>query len=370
MELLQTIFHHGWSFIVIISVIVFVHEFGHYYIAKLGGVKVDEFSIGFGPELFGWNNKSGTRWKVCLFPLGGYVKMFGDLSAASTPDKEKLTHLTEEEKKVAFHLKPLKIKAAVVAAGPIANYIFAIIILTGFYMAYGKPHTVPEVSEVIKDSAAEKSGLKEGDLIITLDNNEITRFEDLRRISSLNPDTEMEIMVKRGEETLKINITPKLSETKDIFGNSVKVGLLGIKSSKTDYEPVSVVGAFTGAVHETYQISASTLKAIGQIITGKRNADEISGILRIGKFSAQATEKGLTTVFWFLAVLSINLGLVNLFPIPVLDGGHLLYYTIEAVKGAPIADKVQEYGFRLGFAMLVMLMAFALYNDLKYFNLF
>ncbi len=362
--------HYFASFILIISVIVFIHEYGHFWVARKCGVKIDAFSIGFGPELFGWTDKHGCRWQVAAFPLGGYVKMFGDISAASTPDKKKLEKLSKSEQKMAFHCKPLSNKAAIVAAGPAANFILAIFILTFFIMYYGKPQSSAEVGDVMKGSAAATLGLRSGDYITNLDGKEIKRFEDIREIATMNPGTPIDIIFVRDGRKIKEVITPKLSETKDIFGNKVRVGLIGITSSGVFYEKVGPSGAIIEAIKQTYSISKNTLVAIGQIITGKRSSSEISGILRIGKYSGQATEKGFSTVIWFMAVLSINLGLINLFPVPLLDGGHLMFYAIEAAKGRPLAERVQNFSFRIGFALLITLMIFATINDLRYFNLF
>jgi len=358
------------SFVFVISIIVFVHEFGHYYVAKLCGVKIETFSIGFGPEIWGWNDKSGTRWKIAVLPLGGYVKMFGDTNPASVPDSQKIAEFSQAEKKIAFHCKPLWQKAAVVIAGPASNFLFAIVVLSCFFIYYGKPHSVPEVGSVMPGSAAEQIGLKSGDIVEELDGQKIERFEDLRVIASMNPDTKMKITYSRGGKKINGSITPKLSESHDIFGNKVKVGLLGIASSKVEYEKIGFPRAIFEAFNETYQLSINTLKAIGQIITGKRDSSELSGILRIGKYSGQAAEQGASAVLWLMVVLSVNLGLVNLFPIPMLDGGHLLFYAIEAASGRPLAERFQQFGFKFGLAVLVALMLFATFNDLKYFNLF
>lgn len=369
-EFLSDAGHYVASFFVIISIIVFIHEYGHFWVARRTGVKVEAFSIGFGPELFGWNDKKGTRWKISLMPLGGYVKMFGDIGPSSAPDDDTLAKMTEEERKGAFHFKPLWAKAAVVAAGPMANFILAAVILVGFFTLFGRPETLPEIGKVQEGSAAEEIGLQSGDVILSLNGESISRFEEIRRIASIRPNEVMEITYQRDGETRSDTIVPKLTQSKDIFGNEVEIGLLGITSSGTGYRNMGLLEAIPAGVIEVYNISANTMKAIGQIITGTRSAEELSGVLRIGKYSGQATEQGISTVLWFMAVLSVNLGLINLFPIPVLDGGHLMYYLIEAFKGRPMAHEFQEWGMRVGFALLIMLMVFATYNDLKHFNLF
>ena len=369
MEMLPQLLHSLVAFIIIISVIVFVHEFGHYWVARRCGVRVETFSIGFGQELFGWNDKHGTRWKVSLFPLGGYVKMFGDSSAASTPDGEKLKKMTAKEKKEAFHYKKLSQKAAIVAAGPIANFLFSMLLLSFFFVAYGRPETSPEISEVAKGSAAEAAGLQKGDVIVTLGGQNIVRFEDLRSMASMHPGEKLEVSFMRHGKLVNGSVTPKLTESTDIFGNKVKVGLLGVGSSAVNYKPMGFAKAVPAGIAEVYNISKNTLDAVGQMIIGKRSAGELSGVLRIGQYSGQAADKGIAVVLWFMAVLSVNLGLINLFPIPVLDGGHLVFYAIEAVKGRPLAERAQEFGYRIGFSLLILLMVFATYNDLRHLNI-
>lgn len=370
MDLVSIITQNIFSFIFILSIIVFIHEYGHYWVAKKAGVKIESFSIGFGKELFGWNDEAGTRWKVSLIPLGGYVKMFGDEGAASTPDGEALEEMNEEDRKVAFHTQPLLPRFLIVLAGPLANFIFSIIILWGFFAVYGKPETLPVVAEVMEGSAAASIGIQEGDVIVEMDGKDINRFQDLKTVSSMHPDIEVTISYKRGEEIITGVITPKKSVTTDIFGNKIEVGLIGISSDKVTNKEVDFFAAAGEAVVETYSLSARTLEALGQMITGQRPADQISGILRIADYSGKSVEQGLRTVLWFMAILSINLGLVNLFPIPMLDGGHLFFYMIEAVRGKPLSEKVQEHMFRAGFAVLISLMIFATFNDLKHFNVF
>lgn len=370
MEWLSLIAHNFLSFVVIISVIVFIHEFGHYWVAKRCGVKIDAFSIGFGPEIFGWKDKSGTRWKISAFPLGGYVKMFGDEGAASTPDNEKIRKLSAEEEKVAFHTQPLLAKSAIVSAGPIANFLLAILILTFFFAFYGRPETTPEVGDVQPESAAANIGLQTGDIITSLDGTNIARFEDIRTIASIHPEEEINITYLRDGKEINTSITPTLSESSDVFGNSIKIGLLGITSNQIIHKKLGWGESAVTAVHETWSISMRTLEALGQMITGRRSADELSGILRIADYSGKSVDQGLRTVFWFMAILSINLGLINLFPIPMLDGGHLMFYVIEAVSGRPLAERFQEAAFRVGFVLLILLMVFATFNDLKHFGVF
>lgn len=370
MEIAQLLLHNVLSFIVIISVIVFVHEFGHYWVAKKSGVKIDSFSIGFGPEIFGWNDKSGTRWKLSLVPMGGYVKMFGDDSAASTPDAAKVKKMTAAERKVAFHTQSLPIKFAIVSAGPVANFILAIVIFTFFFSHYGKPVALPQVGEVKAESAAAQAGLQKGDMILTLDGSAVHDFSDIRNLVALSPNIPIAVEYERAGEKRTTTLTPALVESVDVFGNKARMGVIGVTSGEMRHEELAPGQAFVTSITETYGICARTLKALGQMITGTRPADELSGILRIGDYSGDAVKQGMQMVLWFMAVLSINLGLVNLFPVPMLDGGHLFFYMVEAVRGKPLPERMQEVFFRFGFALLMALMVFATFNDLKYFGVF
>ena len=370
MELLNNFFYNGAAFIFVLTIIVFIHEFGHYYIAKLSGVKIEVFSIGFGKEIFGWNDKSGTRWKVCWIPAGGYVKMFGDVNPASAPDSDKIKNFTEEEKKLAFHSKPLFKKAAIVAAGPIANFVLAIAIITYFFSFYGKSTTLPQISSIAENSAAEKAGLLKGDLITSIDGTSVKSFSDIQRLISINTGTPIEITVNRSNKKISTTATPTMVTSEDIFGNQSKKALLGVSSNEISYEKLSIIEAVPAAFTETYQISASTLKAMKQMIFGERSLKEISGPIGIAKYSGQASKKGVETLLWFITILSINLGLINLFPIPILDGGHLLYYFVEAIRGKPMADKFQEIGFKIGMALLATLIIFAVFNDIRNLNIF
>ncbi len=369
MEALTLLVHNIFSFVVILSAIVFIHEYGHYWVAKRCGVKIESFSIGFGREIFGWTNKSGTRWKIGWAPLGGYVKMFGDSSAASTPDNEKIKTMTEEEKGQAFYYKKLYQRFLIVLAGPAANFITAIVILSFFFAVYGRPETKPIIEVVMKDSAADEIGLRPGDEITELDGKKITRFEQIKGVVSLNPDIAIDIKYIRNGKEVLAKITPKSHETKDIFGDVTKIGLIGVSSTIADFKKLPVPQAMVASVEETYDICDKTMKALGQMILGQRSAQDISGILRIADYSGKSVDQGIKMVFWFVAILSINLGLVNLFPIPMLDGGHLFFYLIEALRGRPLSEKTQEYFFRFGFLLLMSLMLFATFNDLRHFNI-
>lgn len=362
---LMDAFHYAWSFFLILSIIVFIHEFGHYIVAKLCGVKIIAFSIGFGRELFGWTDKSGTRWKFSLVPMGGYVQMFGDAGAASTPDNEKAVEMTEAEKAASFHHKPLWKKTLIVAAGPAFNFMLTIGILTAMLMSYGLPSAEPLVSEVLEDSAAAAADIRAGDLIRSVDGEEVESFGDIPRLIMTNTGTPITLTLEREDELLTKTLTPRLQESEDALGNTVSIPLIGLRSQPHNIREMNLFQAMGEAVQRTYDICAMSLEAVGQMFAGERDATELKGPIGIAKLSGQATGVSFETVLWFIALLSANLGLVNLFPIPLLDGGHLLYYAIEAGTGRPLAEKFQEYGFRLGFALIACLMAFTILNDIR-----
>lgn len=371
MEWLANIPHYFLSFTVVISTIVFVHEFGHFIVARACGVRVEVFSIGFGKEMFGWNDKHGTRWKLAWLPFGGYVKMFGDAGAASTADVEKLEAMHDAEKPYSFHFKPLWQKALIVAAGPVANFLLTIAVFTYFIFTTGLASTSPVVGEVLPDSAAYEAGFKKGDKITRIDDEEITRFSDISRIIITNLGKPVDVTFDRKGETKHVTLTPRMVEDEDALGNKVKRPLIGIRSQNITYHDVGLGSALAHAVQQTYELCETSLHVLGQMIRGERSADELKGPLGIAKLSGEATQQGettretLRTVLWFIAMLSVNLGLVNLFPIPMLDGGHLMYYALEAVRGRPMAEKFQEYGFRFGFLMIASLMAFTIFNDIR-----
>lgn len=365
MEFLTNLLHTLGSFFIVISVIVFIHEFGHYFIAKLCGVKIVAFSIGFGKEIYGRTDKSGTRWKLSLLPLGGYVKMYGDASEASTADEEAIEQMSEADKKLTFHHKPLWKKAAIVSAGPIANFLLTIAVFCYFIMTNGLPSTEPVVGSVMPDSPAEVAGLKAGDHIYQINDVKISRFNDIPFYISTNLGTPVTLYIERGSENIQVTLTPKETEDDDGLGNKVKRPLIGIKSPEIKYKDVGLTAAIGESVRRTYMICETTLKVLGQMITGQRSAADLKGPVGIAQLSGQAADKDFYTVLWLIAMLSANLGLVNLLPIPMLDGGHLAYYAAEAARGKPLAQKVQDYGFRAGFVILMSLMAFTIINDLR-----
>ena len=363
MELLTGLWTYVVPFLIVLTVLVFVHELSHYLVARRNGVRIEVFSIGFGPELFGFTDRVGTRWKFSAVPLGGYVKMFGDADAASTPGGG-LRDMTEQERAVSFHHKRLGQRAAVVAAGPAANFLFAILALGILFVSQGQPFTPPDIGVVQPGSAAEEAGLLPGDRILAIDGAEIERFEDVQQIVRMNPGEAMDLLVQRDGREVALSVTPQITEVTDRFGNTHRIGLLGVGRSGIEYRRLDPLSALWNAGKETVQLTVGTLGAVGQMIAGARGTEELGGPLRIAQMSGEVAQSGVVALVWFMAILSINLGLINLFPIPMLDGGHLLFYAVEAVRGKPLGDKAQDYGFRIGLALVLTLMVFATWNDL------
>lgn len=363
MDLLNLVWTNGLSFVFMLSVIVFVHEMGHYLIARYNGVRVEVFSIGFGPELFGWDTRSGTRWKVSLLPLGGYVKMFGDVGAASTPSAEVST-MPPEDRAVSFHHKRLGQRMAIVFGGPFANFVLAVVVLAGLFMTVGQRITPADISAVLPGSAAEVAGMQAGDMILRIGDRSIERFEELQEVVRESAGVPLRIVVLRDDIETELVVTPRKVEREDRFGNFVSHGELGVSRSGVAFKRHDPLAAMWAATEETVRITKLTLRAVGQMIAGTRGAEELGGPVRIFQITGQMAEDGTVALFWLMAVLSINLGLINLFPIPMLDGGHLLFYAFEAVRGKPLGERAQEYGFRVGLALVVSLMIFATWNDL------
>ena len=363
MEIVNLIWTNGLSFVFILSVIVFIHEMGHYLVARYNGVRIDVFSIGFGREIFGWNDSTGTRWKVCVLPLGGYVKMFGDADVASKPGED-LPEMKPEDKAISFHHKRLGQRSAIVLAGPMANFILAIFILAIMFVTVGQRITPALISIVQPDGAAAAAGMIPGDRITAIDDTEIDRFEMVQRIVRASVGESLLFTIERDGEVIELVMIPRRVEVTDGFGNRQKFGQIGVGRKGVEFVRHGPLKAVWAAVEETASLTMATLDALGQIISGNRSAEELGGPIRIAQVSGQVAEDGLVTVFWFMAVLSINLGLINLFPVPMLDGGHLLFYVYEAIRGKPLGERAQEYSFRVGLAMVLSLMIFATWNDL------
>jgi regulator of sigma E protease len=353
-------------FLLVLTALIFVHELGHFWVARRAGVRVETFSIGFGRELIGWTDRAGTRWKIGWLPLGGYVKMFGDADAASTPDRAAETGMTDADKAVSFHHKSLGWRAAIVAAGPMANFLFAIVIFAALFLGHGRPVTAPVVGSVVEGMPADKAGMRGGDRIVAINGQAIDRFEQIQRVVLLNLDSPLQVDLKRGDEAIRLALRPVIIEETDRLGNPMRLARLGIRSAgQREVEEISSpTRAIWLAVEETWVQTVGSLQAVGQMIVGRRGADELSGPLGIAKVSGEAAQSSLSTLIALAATLSISLGLINLFPIPMLDGGHLVFYAFEAVRGRPLGPRAQEYGFRLGLVLVVSLMVFATWQDL------
>ena len=455
MEFLNPLWNYVLPFLVILTILVFVHEMGHYYVAKRAGVRVEAFSIGFGPELFGWTDKAGTRWRFAAIPLGGYVKMFGE-TERDLDENGAERGLTPAEKAVSFQHKRLGQRAAIVFAGPFVNYLFAILVLGILFAIAGQsfspsiigsvtagsaaekaglktgdkivqvagrdverfeeiiqavgirpgqrvpmvierngqrrgvdvdvgvriltdkrgnqspfgelgagPFVPPVVGRVVANSAAEEAGFQPGDVFVKLKGQPIETFDDVRKIVIANAGVPLDVVMRRGESDVALTITPKWQTSKDKDGNVIKVGgVIGVSPQAAFRMQHGVFESFVQAVRETYGLTIATFTAIGQMIAGTRSTRDLSGPLRIAEISGDMAQNGLYNFFWFLGVLSLHLCIINLLPVPMLDGGHLLFYGFEALRGKPLGQRAQEYGFRIGLALVITLMVFATWNDL------
>lgn len=446
--LAQNIWIYGGSLLLVLSVLVFVHEWGHYIVARMCGVRVEKFSIGFGKEIFGFTDKAGTRWKFSMIPLGGYVQLFGDTDPASAghsdqvQDGEETRQMTEEERAQALFAKPVWQKSAIVFAGPAINFIFAIFLLAGLFYVKGQPVSAPVVGAVQEGSPAEKYGFLPTDIIVSIDGKTIDSFSDIRREVLVALDEERHFVVQRGDEFVDIHAMPERIESEDNFGFKSSSGRLGIISAENgllidaiteidgiayndhaqkietlkgklgssftilmgeasdtnkaftvrpplmkntelgskedvlkeslflsdldtkEFVSHTLMTALQSATKETYVMTRSSIEALWQMVVGVRSAQELGGIVRIGAISGEMAQKGVVPLIMLTALLSINLGFINLLPIPMLDGGHLMFYGTEAVLGRPVSERTQEYAFRVGFVFLIGIMAFANLNDL------
>jgi len=362
-------------FIILILVVVFIHEYGHYYFAKKYGVGVTDFSIGFGKEIFGWNDKSGTRWKICWIPLGGYVKFFGDRNVYSQADhQEILEKYSEEDQQKLFTLKPLYQRALIVFGGPLANFILALVIFFSIYTFIGKDFTPAVINEVQKDSPAMVAGLKQDDIILEIDGNEVKSIMDVSKYITMSTDDFIDFKVKRSYDELILKVKPDMVLSEDNLGNQLNKRMVGIKlgayNDEINHVKLGPAQAIYHAAHEVYYVSISSLKYIGGMIAGKADTSQLGGPIRIAKISGQVADIGILAFISMMAYISISLGLINLFPIPMLDGGHLMFYGIEKVLGRPLSQKTQEGFFRIGMFLLLSLMFFTTFNDLKDLGLF
>jgi regulator of sigma E protease len=368
--LLQTfidkLYHYGLPFVVVLSILVFVHEFGHFWVARRCGVKIETFSIGFGGEIFGWTDKQGTRWRVGWLPVGGFVKMFGDADASSKPDALAASQMNEDERRVAFAHKALWQKALIVGAGPGINFLFAILVMAGLFATVGQPFTPPVIGKIQPGSAAEQAGLQPGDLVKSVDGVEVHRFEELRQMIMLDTGEALTLSLLRDGRPMTLKATPEIVDERDLLGNTQKIGRLGmLPSGDVVIRHEDPFTALWQASRETWTITATSLETLGQMIIGRRSTDDLSGPIGIGQLSGEVWKEGFVPVVHFIALLSINLGLINLFPIPVLDGGHLLFYAIEAVRRRPVSERALALGFRVGFALIVSFFVFVMWHDLS-----
>jgi regulator of sigma E protease len=351
-------------FLFVLTIVVFVHELGHFLVGRWCGVDVKTFSIGFGREIFGFNDRHGTRWRFALIPLGGYVKFSGDADASSAPDDEAVSRMSAQERARSFPAQSLGERAAIVAAGPIANFILAILIFAGIFMFYGKQASPARVNTVFPNSAAAEAGFKTGDLVLTIDGKKIETFTDMQRIVAINPDVTLDFTVDRDGKEIVLKAKPKLDEHKDRFGNLLRVGRLGITGLMDPPVRVGPFAALSLGAAETWFVVDRTFSYIGGIVAGRESADQLGGPLRIAQVSGQVASVSFTALMHLTAVLSVSIGLLNLFPVPLLDGGHLMFYLFEAIRGRPLSEKAQEMGFRIGLALVIMLMIFATWNDI------
>jgi regulator of sigma E protease len=365
----------GWGvisyvipFLFVLTVVVFFHELGHFLVARWNGVRVLVFSIGFGKELFGFNDRHGTRWKISAIPLGGYVKFFGDENAASVPDTAAAAAMNEAERRQSFVHQRVGPRAAIVVAGPLANFLLAITIFASLFMLFGKQSTAARVESIQPESAAAAAGFQPGDLVLSINGRAIESFAEMQRIVSTSAGETLTIEVERGGTRVTLKAVPTLREMKDSFGNTHRMGVLGISRSiapsELKMEPVGPLTAVWLGVKETWNIIETTLSYVGRIVVGRDNADQLGGPIMIAQVSGQVATLGIAAVMHFVAVLSVSIGLLNLFPVPLLDGGHLLFYAVEFIRGRPLSERAQEIGFRIGFALVAALMVFATKNDI------
>jgi len=362
-------------FIILITIVVFIHEYGHYYFAKKFGVGVTDFSIGFGKELFGFNDKSGTRWKFCLIPLGGYVKFFGDRNVFSQAEqKELLDQYSPEDQKKLFVVKPIYQRSLVVAAGPFANFLLAIVIFTFIYMFAGKDFTPAKIDEVQINSPAAAIGLKKNDVIYSINNNKVMSIMEVSTYINTATTEKINLSVLRDNNEIFFNIKPKIINDKDSFGNEIKKKVLGIKIvplyDDFNKEKLGPTKALFYAVKETWFVTTSSLNFIVSLLKGSGDTSQLGGPIKIAKITGQVSQYGVIAFLSITAYISISLGLINLFPIPMLDGGHLMFYAFEKLLGRPLKQKTQEGFFRIGLFCLFSLMFFTTFNDLKDIGLF
>lgn len=356
------------GFLLVLGPLVFVHEYGHYVVGRWCGVKADAFSIGFGRKIVGWTDKRGTEWKIGWLPLGGYVQFAGDRDAVSQPDADWET-LPEAERSHTFPAQPVWKRALIVAAGPVTNFLFAILILAGFAAFSGVPTSPPVAGKILAGSAAEAAGILPGDRILSIDGRGMDVFMDITMAVAHRPGEPMDVRIERGGAQQLIRLTPRLVKTKDPFGKDFERAVIGIAPGKVVYEKVPLLEAPGVAARQTGQIVRQTGEVLGQLLTGNRSVKDLSGPLKIAQVSGEAASLGVASLIFLAALISINLGFINLLPLPMLDGGHLLFYAYEAIRRRPAPLQAQEWAFRFGFVAVVTLMLVVTFNDLGSFGL-
>lgn len=371
MNIIDMALNWGFPFLVALTILVFFHELGHFWVARLAKVRVEVFSVGFGAELFGWNDKAGTRWKIGVIPLGGYVKMFGQSDLPGDEDEDQ-PPLTDKEKAVSFQHKTLAQRTAIVAAGPIANFLLSVVLIAGLMATFGAARPYAGVGEMMPGSAAAEAGFEAGDRIVSIDGEAVEWFSDLVRIVSVQPEMLLKIKVRRGDDEFVLTATPKRHQQLGAEGKTVEIGLLGVRydPQQMHYERQNPLMAVWLGIQQTASLTEKTLSFLGQVISGRQGTEGIGGPLRIVQYAGITFQSGIENFILFLAVLSINLGLINLFPIPILDGGHLLFFAVEAIRGRPLGPQAQEYGFRFGLILVLILMVFVTWNDLVQLRVF
>lgn len=370
LELIERFFFYIPPFILVLTVIVFIHELGHFLVARYYGVDITAFSIGFGPEIFGWNDKKGTRWRIAWIPLGGYVKFIDDDNVASVPTAG--GQLAPEGQKPSssglYHSKPVFQRMAIVAAGPVANFILAILVFAGLFFSFGEYLAPAKIDKIAPDGAAAAAGFKVGDLIVAIDGNPVESFSDVQNVVYFSADRPLTFTVQRDGAPVVLTATPKRSEMKDRFGNVYPIGLIGVTGETREderiYKAYGVSGSLVRAGRETWTIVDRTLTLLWNIAIGKESVNNLGGPIAVAEASGQRATLGVGEFIYFIAVVSVSIGLFNLFPIPILDGGNLLFYAIEAIWQRPLSERTQAIGFRIGLAILGMLMVFVMTKDI------
>ncbi|MGL6043525.1 MAG: RIP metalloprotease RseP [Sandaracinobacteroides sp.] len=352
-------------FALVIGVLVFVHEFGHYWVARRFNITVEAFAVGFGKEILGWTDRNGTRWKLGWIPMGGYAKFKGDADASSKPDLALDATLPPEEAANLFHNRPLYQRALVVVAGPAINFLFAILIFAIFFMTYGHQITPPVIGQVVAATPAAAAGFEPGDRILRIDGQQVYRFEDVSRMVAINPGSPIDVEVQRGSDRKQLQATPRVVREMDRFGNRYERGQLGLTSGDLVVVRHGPLQAVRWAVVETWGVVQMMWETLAQVVTGRRAIADLGGPIKIAQFSGQSASLGLPALVSFIALISINLGFINLLPIPMLDGGHLFLYALEGIRRRPLNPRVQEWAFMSGFALLMSLMAVLTWHDLQ-----